>query len=143
MELNKVIETDDGITYDVKHDIVDSMKDLKLKKEWSGLGGADCILCESKKKDWKNIQKITEGFPITQIAEETTLWQQLAVDGETSRTSGDYDVRKGLTNDPLTDSDQRHICVTHSYINVLSWFMKILYRCHINYESWVEKKTVL
>ena len=65
------------------------------------------------------------------------------MDGEITRTSGDYDVRKGLTNDPLTDSDQRHICVTHLYINVLSWFMKILYRCHINYESWVEMKTVL
>ena len=37
LRLNKVIETDDGITYDVKHDIVDSMKDLKLKKRmvWS------------------------------------------------------------------------------------------------------------
>ena len=77
-----------------------------------------CILYESKKKDRKNIQKITEGFPITRIAEETkTLWHQLAVDGEITRTSGDYDVRKGLTNDPLTDSDQRH-WVTHSYISV-------------------------
>ena len=36
-----------------------------------------------KRKAWKNIQKITERFPITRIAEETkTLWQQLAVDGE-------------------------------------------------------------
>ena len=45
------IETNDGKKYNVNHEIVDSMKDLKLKKEWSGLGGADCLLCESKKKD--------------------------------------------------------------------------------------------
>ena len=31
-------------TCNVQHVIQSSMKDLKLKKTWSGLGGADCIL---------------------------------------------------------------------------------------------------
>ena len=144
MEEVKMIDTHDGLTYAVKHEIVDSMKDLKLKKEWSGLGGADCILCDSRKKDWMNIDKIKEGFSISRLAEDTkALWQQLAVDGEISRESNDYAIRKGLTNQPLTDSDQHHVCVTHSYINVMSWFLKVLYRSNISYESWVEKSTVL
>ena len=78
------------------------------------------------------------------MADDTkALWQELSVDGEITRAPKDYETRKGLTNQPLTDSDQHHICVTHSYINVMTWFLKVVYRCHISYESWVEKATVL
>ena len=144
LEVARIIKTDDESVFCVRHEIIDSMKDMKLKKEWSGLGGADCILCESKKADWKNVTKIEEGFPITRLAEDTKkLWTELSMNGEITRKSGDYESRKGLTNNPLTDSDQHHICVTHSYINVMSWFLKVLYRCNISFESWVEKSTVL
>ena len=52
-------------------------------------------------------------------------------------------MRKGLTEEPLTTSNQHHICITHPYINVMTWFLKVLYRCHISFESWIEKSTVL
>ena len=67
-----LITTDDKRAYKVKH-IVDSMKDLKLKKEWSGLGEADCLLCETKRKDWKDVELIDRGFPITRVADEATV----------------------------------------------------------------------
>ena len=38
-------------------------------------------------------------------------------------------------------SQERH--KMHSYINVLRWFLNVLYRCESGYECWVEKQTVL
>ena len=49
----------EGITYNVQHNIKDTMKDLKFKKEISGLGGADCLLCKYKQKEWMEEEKIT------------------------------------------------------------------------------------
>ena len=76
-----------GKEYTVQHKIHDTMKDLKLKKKLSGIGGGDCILCGSRKADWKDVEKIKEGFPITRDAEETrALFEQLMVE-QYARTS--------------------------------------------------------
>ena len=126
---------------DVKIIIHDTMKDLKFKKVISGLGGADCIICYSKQEDWVNRKKVTEGFPIKRTAEDTLKIYQTLVDGdgEVPRAAGDFATRKGLTQKPLTTSDQTSITLTHSYINVTTWFLKLLYRCSIDYKHWVEK----
>ena len=74
------------------------------------------------------------------------LYEQLSVEGNGQiLKSSNYlvNVRKGLTTKPLTTDDQQNLCITHSYINCLGWFMKALYRCHISYESWREKSTVI
>ena len=47
------------------------------------------------------------------------------------------DLRKGLTAKPIT-SDKHSVTITHSYINGTGWFLKVLYRCHIDYRSWIE-----
>ena len=60
-------------------------------------------------------------------------------DGEVPREAGDFETRKGLTKKPLTTSDQTNITITHSYINVTTWFLKLLYRCHIDFKNWTEK----
>ena len=44
---------------------------------------------------------------------------------------------------PLTSSDQHPICTVHSYLNVLSWFLKELYRCNQSSECWIEKWTII
>ena len=51
------------------HSFRETMKDLKFKEKLSGLGGVDSIICESRKEDWKTIDKIPESFPITHSAE--------------------------------------------------------------------------
>ena len=132
--------------YVVNHVIHDTMKDLKLKKKLSGLGGGDCILCNTRKQDWKNEDKIIQGFPITRMEEETRrLFMDLMHegDGEIRKTPKDYEHRQRSTSEPKTTSDQHSITVLHSYINVLGWFLKVLYRCESGYECWVEKQTVL
>ena len=58
-------------TIHVSCNIKDTMKDLKFKKSISGLGGADCILCKSKVKDWTELTKIKEGFKIDRTAADT------------------------------------------------------------------------
>ena len=48
--------------------IRDTMKDLKIKKSLSGLGGADCIICTTKQDEWMIEGRIREGFAITRSA---------------------------------------------------------------------------
>ena len=117
------------------------MKDLKFKKKLSGLGGADCILCISKQADWSNREKVARGFQIERSAESTLISYTKLVgdDGEIKSKSGDFETRQGLTKKPITSSDQMNITITHSYINITTWFLKIIYRCHIDCQQWVEK----
>ena len=39
----------------------------------------------------------------------------------------------------ISTSDQMSITITHSYINVTTWFLKVLCRCHIDSKWWIEK----
>ena len=98
-----------------------------------------------KRKDWKDVDQIECGFSITHVAEDTkAICHQLVSDnGEIKKAPKDYSVRKGLTEEPLTMSNQHHICITHSRINVMTWFLKVLCSCLISFESWIEKSTVL
>ena len=134
----------EGNDIDISVSIIDSMKDLKFKKSISGLGGADCILCYTKRGDWTNRDKILQGFPIQRNSTDTfDLYQELTEEEshELERKSGDFDTRKGLTKKPLTTSSQMSITITHSYINGTTWFLKLLYRCHIDWKNWVQPGT--
>lgn len=122
-----VCVTIDDVAYNVQVTIHDTMKDLKFKKSVSGLGGADCILCKTRQEDWTNKDKIAAGFPINRSAEDTlTLYNELVdEDGHIATKSGDFETRQGLTQQPITTSDQTSITITHSYINGTSWFLKV------------------
>lgn len=124
------------------HSFRETMKDLKFKEKLSGLGGVDSIICESRKEDWKTIDKIPESFPITHSAESSIdLYEQLIHigDGEIKKKQGDYQNRNGLTQKPLHSFDQLSICILISYLNVLSWFFKVFYHCNQSYKCWIEK----
>lgn len=82
----------DAISIDVSVAIKDTMKDLKLKKCLSRLGGAGC-----KQNDWMDIKQIEEGFPINRSADETLkLYQSLVdEDGKIPTKPNDFMVRQG------------------------------------------------
>lgn len=121
--------TGDVIAVDIQVVIIDSMKDIKYKKNLSGLGGADCLLCKTKQDQWLMLENVQQGFPINRSASENMqLWIALSLNGEIQKESGDFNQRKGLTQMPLTISDQRSITITHSYINGTRWFIKFLSR---------------
>ena len=135
-----MVVTFNGLKVNMCFDIKDSMKDLKLKRNISGMKGARCILCETKQKDWTNSEKVNNGFHITRTAAEAKqIYQTLAdEDGNVKRVAGDFESRKGVTAEPITTSDQRSVCITHGYINGVNWFLKLLYRCYTDYRCWVE-----
>ena len=92
-----------------------------------------------------DLDKIKKGFPITRNANSSIeLYEHLIFegDGEIQRKFKDYEHRKGLTNKPLTTSDQHSFTILHSYINVLGWFMKVIYRCNAHHEYWIEEKSI-
>ena len=126
-----------GSEVNMKIQIKDSMKDLKFKKKISGLGGADCLLCKSKQLEWtEDPSKI---FAINRTAADTRaiFLSVLDENGSIKINPNDFDTRSGLTKEPLSNSDQHCITITHSYINGTSWFLKVLYRCYANWPVWV------
>ena len=127
----------------VKVDIKDTMKDLKFKKVICGLGGAACLLCKSQVKDWTNEEKIWEGFKIDRSAADTKQIFDSVVNehGDIVVKPRDFDVRSGVTQEAISDSDQHSITITHSYINGCTWFLKLLYRCYTDYRKWEEKSS--
>ena len=46
-----------------------------------------------------------------------------------------------MRHKPITTSDQHSICITHGYINVTKWFLKLLYCLNQEYLVWPESKT--
>ena len=79
--------------------IQDTMKDMKFKRNISGLKGAKCILCHSKQVDWTYGNKVIAGFPITHSAAQSlTIYHQLVgAEGNIPRNPNDFVTRKGLT----------------------------------------------
>ena len=51
-----------GSAADMKFNIKDTIKDLKLKRNLSGLKGAKCILCHTKQTDWTCTENVSHGF---------------------------------------------------------------------------------
>ena len=78
---------------DIKVEIKDTMKDLKLKGSISGLGGADCIICITRQCDWTDIENIKRGFPVNRSAAETwELFENLVTDdGDIVTKPNDFD----------------------------------------------------
>ena len=109
----------------------------------SGLGGADCIICTTKKNEWMIEERIREGFAITHSAEEMLCLYKSLVneDGEVPRQHYDYKFRKGLKQQPITTSDQYSICITYTYINIPKCFLNILYSLNQEFLLWPESKT--
>ncbi|CAF4412444.1 unnamed protein product, partial [Didymodactylos carnosus] len=129
-----------GQQYSVHVIIEDSMKDVKIRLVESGLGGAHCLMCERKQEDWKNVKKIEEEnyFAITRTAEKTLkLYEEMIEEkGKIVRRQNDYDIRGGLTTEPLSSSDHHYITLTHQYINGTTWFLNIFYRITANLLVW-------
>ena len=126
--------------YKISGTIEDSMKDLKVRTIESGIGGAECLMCETQQGDWKNVDKIRESdaFQITRSAEKTMqLYKEMTEDtGEIKIAKDDYEIRGGLTSEPISGSNQHYLTLTHQYINGTHWFLNILYYIKANIHTW-------
>ena len=56
------------------------------------------------------------------------MYEGLIVEGKHNfiRKQGDYENRLGMTAETTTKSDQHSICILHSYINTLGYFLKVI-----------------
>ena len=133
----KIDEQD--LAVDCGVDIVDSMKDVKLKTMVSGAGGADCQLCDTQQDEWLDKAKIETGFPINRSAQENTqIYVALYSEEEdgVERKDGDFSIRKGITQKPITLSDQRAITICHLYINGPNWWLKFFSKVAAGVKRW-------
>jgi len=144
---------EEGITIDfvgtrvhVILDIIDSMKDLKFKKNLSELLGADCLLCKTRQCDWKDTAQILKGFPISRTGPGTMdLFFLLG-----KNTEGKIIKKKkmigrketGLCEKPASTSDQKHITVLDSKTNTAKWYLKIIVRTRVEFWEWPESKGI-
>ncbi|CAF1467991.1 unnamed protein product [Didymodactylos carnosus] len=112
----------------------------------SGLGGADCLLCTSRRSDWKDLKKLVDFdcFAIDRTAAKTLdLYKQLLKDdGEIEKSKDDYNTRQGLISKPLLSSDQHFITITHQYINGVTWILKIIYHLRSSVLNWSERGVI-
>ena len=58
--------------------------------------------------------------------------------GEITRSKNDYDVPQGLTSKPLSEDNQHFMTITHQYINLTNWTLKIMYHMKANILHWPE-----
>jgi hypothetical protein len=130
----------DGVKYNVLVEIHRSMKDFKIRQMESGLHGAYCLLCCSSPSEWKDIRKIKVGFPIERTASDTMKLYEEILDeyGEVKRRGKYYATRKGLTSKPLSEDDHHYITITHQYINLMDWVLKIMYNFQATVLKWTE-----
>ena len=97
--------------------LIDYMKFKKILSGigLSGIGGAECLLCELSPDDWCDIKQINEGFPITRLY--PICWKKTQKHYITTFVmkigkAKDVKVRKGLSCKPLTTSSQRSTTIT-------------------------------
>ena len=115
-----------------------SMIDGKLHSLLTGLGGAFCCLCTNSKEECRDIDNITSGFKINRSLEETLAICQEGV--HLNRKPGDYNVRQGVTQVPVSIEDINSLHPLHALLRCFGWLYKICYHSTASHMSWSEAK---
>ena len=124
----------------IKVDATMSMIDGKMHSLVTGLGGAFCCLCTYSKEQCNNSVCITAGFKIDRSLEQTLALCEKGVHRLENRKVGDYDDRKGITQDPITIEDINNLHPLHNLLRCFGWIFKICYHATAAHYSWSEAK---
>ena len=117
-----------------------SMIDGKMHTCISGLGGAFCCLCTYSKEQCRDQNNITTGFKIDRTLADTLEICEQDLHLEGNRKKGDYDVRKGVTQEPITTEDINNIHPLHNLLRCFGWLFKICCHATAGHLSWSEAK---
>ena len=117
-----------------------SMVDGKLHSLLTGLGGAFCCLCTFTKEECRDPDLITTGFTINRTLEQTLSICNKDLHLQEQRRVGDYDVRKGVTQEPITTEDMNTLHPLHNLLRCFGWLFKICYHATAGHFSWSEAK---
>ena len=116
------------------------MVDGKMHSLLTGLGGAFCCLCTSSDDQCNSIDCIKEGFSIDRSLEQTSEICNENLHLPENRKEGDYEVRKGVTQEPITKEDLISLHPLHNLLRCFGWIFKICYHATAGHYSWSEAK---
>ena len=117
-----------------------SMIDGKMHSVVTGLGGAYCCLCTNSKEQCSNADLIKSGFIIDRSLEDTLEICEKDLHLENNRKKGDYEVRKGVTQQHITTEDVNNMHPLHNLLRCFGWVFKICYHATAAHLSWSEAK---
>ena len=117
-----------------------SMIDGKMHTTISGLGGAFCCLCTKSKEQCHDVDFISSGFKVDRSLEDTLEICEKDMHLEENRKKEDYDVRKGVTQLPITTEDINNMHPLHNLLRCFGWIFKICYHAIAGHLSWSEAK---
>lgn len=116
-----------------------SMVDGKFHSLVTGLGCAFCCLCTYSKEECSLSSNISQGFKINRSLEQTLK----ICEQDLHRASGDYEKRKGVTQEPITTEDMNNLHPLHKLLRCFGWLFKICYHATAGHLSWSEAKQEL
>ena len=116
-------------------DIIRSMFDGKMSGILSGAAGASCQLCTATKEQLKDVELITQGFPINRhISDAIELFEELE-DKETFFKEPSND-RINLTHEPISTINITPASPLHSYTCIFRWFNLLVYHLNCHKLKW-------
>ena len=90
--------------------------DGKLHSLLIGLGGAFCCLCSSSESVCNDVEFISAGFVVDRSLEQTWEICNENLHLQENRKTGDYEVRKGVTQKPITLEDISNLHPLHNVL---------------------------
>ena len=119
-----------------------SMIDGKMIVHLAQLGGCYCTMCDLSEEQCHDPGTIEAGFKINRSVDELRgLARFLMAGGDrVVREKDDYNVRKGVMAEPLTDADVTKVVpVSHSKINTVDWVVNKLIPKQNSHQKWGSK----
>ena len=117
-----------------------SMIDGKMHTIISGLGGAFCCLCTKSKEQCHDVDIISSGFKVDRSLDDTLDICENNLHLEENRKKEDYDVRRGVTQEPITTEDINNMHPLHNLLRCFGWIFKICYHATAGHLSRSEAK---
>ena len=117
-----------------------SMVDGKMHSLLTGLGGAFCCLCTNSEQQCNDIKCISSGFKVDRSLEDTLEICQENMHILENRKTGDYEIRKGVTQQPITIEDITYMHPLHNLLRCFDWLYKICYHATAGHFNWSEAK---
>ena len=77
-------------------------------------------------------------FRVEKLKKSKIAFCETEVHHKENRKTGDYQVRKGVTQDPITTEDMNNLHPLHNLLRCFGWIFKICYHATTAYHSWSE-----
>ena len=118
------------------------MFDGKTLAIMTGRGGAPCVCCKATRDEINTIANVVCGFSLEcSIADVKETIHQLTFEGR-ELMSYKLNQRCGITHQPASDIDLVPVAPLHSYLRILDWFLKVIYRVAAGKSKWTEDQKV-